>query len=142
VAAAGGYEAQRRLLSPTGGGDREALVRETGGTDPASAQGGRTPKGDTGGWTPVVSLQARVMTMPQFLGTSVATLRRGAQVNVTSRQGSWAQVVTRQGEKGWLHENHIRVAGETRLRSGDTGSGTIRGRETTAPEPDDMTGRG
>jgi hypothetical protein len=142
VAAAGGYEAQRRLLSPTGGSDREALGREAGDAAPASAQGGPAPKGDTGGWTSVVSLEARVMAMPQFLGASVATLRRGAQVNVTSRQGSWAQVVTRQGEKGWLHENHIRVAGATRLRSGETGPGTVRGRDTSGPEPHEVTGRG
>jgi hypothetical protein len=73
----------------------------------------------------VRALQARLMSQPQFLGTSVATLRRGAQVNLVKTNGSW-YLVSYQGQQGWLHEN--RVTDKTiKLSSGETGSGTTRG---------------
>jgi hypothetical protein len=73
----------------------------------------------------VVAIRARLMASPRFLGACVVELRRGADVTVLARKGSWVKVSYRQ-RVGWVHKNRIfpRVI---RLSSGGTGSGTSRG---------------
>lgn len=79
---------------------------------------------------PVVSLMARLMHKPQFLGASVISVRRGALVKVIKVAGSWCYVFYR-GRNGWIHRNRIMRA-IIRLRSGDTGTGISRGENETA----------
>ena len=73
----------------------------------------------------VIALKVHLMNSPRFLGVCLLTLRRGADVKVLARKGSWVKVSYR-ARVGWLHKNRIfpRVI---RLSSGGTGSGTSRG---------------
>ena len=73
----------------------------------------------------VRALQARMMAALQFLGSSVSTLKRGAQVTVVKTSGSW-YLVSYQGQQGWVHENRV-TDKVIKLSSGETGSGTTRG---------------
>lgn len=73
----------------------------------------------------VRSLKARLMASPQFLGSTVITMRRGARVKVIETKGSWIKVSYR-GRTGWVHKNRI-TKKVIKLSSGDTGSGTSRG---------------
>jgi hypothetical protein len=73
----------------------------------------------------VRALKARLMASPQFLGSSVTTLRRGARVKVLQVKGSWYKVNYR-GRTGWVHKNRV-TKKVIKLSSGDTGSGTSRG---------------
>lgn len=73
----------------------------------------------------VRALKARLMASPQFLGSSITTMRRGARVKVIQSKGSWIQVSYR-GRTGWVHKNRI-TKKVIKLSSGGTGSGTSRG---------------
>jgi hypothetical protein len=73
----------------------------------------------------VRALKARLMASPQFLGSSVTTMRRGARVKVIQNKGSWIKVSYR-GRTGWVHKNRI-TQKLIKLSSGGTGSGTSRG---------------
>ena len=73
----------------------------------------------------VRALKARIMAGPEFLGTTVATVKRGARVQVISAKGSWYQV-SYQGRRGWIHKNRV-TEKIIKLSSGDTGSGITRG---------------
>ncbi len=73
----------------------------------------------------VRALKARLMASPQFLGSSVTTLRRGARVKVIQAKGSWIKVSYR-GRTGWVHKNRV-TKKVIKLSSGGTGSGTSRG---------------
>jgi uncharacterized protein YraI len=73
----------------------------------------------------VRALKARIMASPQFLGSSVTTVRRGARVKVIQAKGSWIQVSYR-GRTGWIHKNRV-TKKIIKLSSGGTGSGTSRG---------------
>lgn len=73
----------------------------------------------------VRALSARLMPAPRFFGPALATLRRGAKVQLTKVQGSW-YMVTHEGKQGWMHKN--RVTEQVLSRGyGATGSGTTRG---------------
>lgn len=65
------------------------------------------------------------MAKPQFLGPSVASLRRGHRVKMVRAQGSW-YLVSYQGRQGWVHRNRV-TKKVIKLKSGDTGTGTSRG---------------
>lgn len=73
----------------------------------------------------VRALNARLMAKPQFLGSSVASLRRGEKVRMVRSEGSW-YLVSYNGQQGWIHANRV-TKQIIKLRSGDTGSGTSRG---------------
>jgi len=73
----------------------------------------------------VRALKARLMATPEFLGSSIVTMRRGARVKVIQTKGSWIQVSYR-GQTGWVHKNRI-TEKVIKLSSGGTGSGTSRG---------------
>jgi len=71
------------------------------------------------------SLNAKLMAKPQFLGPSVASLRRGHRVTMVKAQGSW-YLVSFRGRQGWVHRNRV-TKKVIKLKSGDTGTGTSRG---------------
>jgi len=73
----------------------------------------------------VRSLSARMMAKPQFLGASVASLRRGEKVKMVRAEGSW-YLVSSEGREGWIHANRVSEK-IIQMRAGDTGSGTSRG---------------
>ncbi len=73
----------------------------------------------------VRALKARIMASPQFLGSTVVNVRRGARVKVIQSKGSWIKVSYR-GRTGWVHKNRV-TKKVIRLSSGGTGSGTSRG---------------
>ena len=74
---------------------------------------------------PILSIKARIMASPRFLGVSVISVRRGARVKVLKVAASWCFVEYRM-RQGWVHKNRI-MKKKIRLSSGDTGSGTSRG---------------
>lgn len=73
----------------------------------------------------VRSLNAAMMAKPQFLGSSVASLRRGEKVKMLRAEGAW-YLVSSNGREGWIHSNRV-TEQIIRMRTGDTGSGTSRG---------------
>lgn len=132
LARAGGFEAQSALLRPDA--DPEDRGAPAGGTPPKAAEESLPRKAE------VLALEAKVMSRPQFLGTAVAVLRRGAEVTLIQREGSsWYRCRTPDGRQGFIHANRVDRK-EIRLRSGDTGSGTVRGNHPD--EPDVNAGRG
>ncbi|MFH2008380.1 MAG: SH3 domain-containing protein [bacterium] len=73
----------------------------------------------------VRSLKARLMASPEFLGSSVATLQRGARVKMISAKGSWYQV-SHGATRGWVHKNRV-TENLIKLSAGGTEGGTTRG---------------
>ncbi|MDY0003670.1 MAG: SH3 domain-containing protein [Polyangia bacterium] len=73
----------------------------------------------------VRALSVNLMAKPQFLGASVASLRRGEKVKMIRAEGAW-YLVSYEGKEGWLHSNRLSEK-IIQLRAGDTGSGTSRG---------------
>lgn len=73
----------------------------------------------------VRALRARLMARPQFIGSSVAKLHRGARLKMVRAKGAWYRVTYR-GRDGWIHKNRV-TKKVIKLRSGDTGTGTTSG---------------
>lgn len=44
---------------------------------------------------------------PSFLGSSVASLVYGEQVEVVGQQGNWMEVSASSGTKGWIHQSAL-----------------------------------
>ncbi len=102
--------------------DRIAGLRKDGGHKKILAVYERLKKT---GRIRVIALRARVMASPQFFGTSLVDLRRGADVKVLARKGSWVKVSYGQ-RVGWMHKNRL-FPKVIRLGTGETGSGTTQG---------------
>jgi hypothetical protein len=93
------------------------------------ASGGAEPAGQTqpqaGQTRDILSLQCGLMPKPQFLGTAIQLLKRGEQVLLLRREGSWWFVRTQEKTEGFVHERRIYVP-KVVLRPGETGSGNTR----------------
>ncbi len=58
----------------------------------------------------IMSVQVRsskLRSRPSFLGSTVAEVGYGAQMEVNSKRGPWFEVTAPDGESGWLHESAL-----------------------------------
>jgi len=89
-ALAGSYAQQRDALRPGAERSPETRPESMGGggaageVDVDERTAAKLPRKAT-----ILSQEAAVMTRPQFLGTRVALLKRGEEVSLIGREGSW-----------------------------------------------------
>lgn len=135
LAQAGGYEEQRALLKPQG--DRAADVAgpahgagaALGVADEYAAErksAAKFPRQAT-----ILTLEAAVMSRPQFVGARVAMLKRGEEVTLTGQEGSWYACIAPNGARGYIHKARVDKV-DVQLRPGDTGTGNTRGEAEVA----------
>jgi hypothetical protein len=62
-------------------------------------------------WSPthVVKRSAKAWAQPDPAGAGAGTLKRRVEVQVTERQGEWAQVVTANGWSGWIDSGDLKA---------------------------------
>jgi len=58
----------------------------------------------------VLSVQIKTGSLrasPSFLGSSLGSVQYGDRLTVHRRQGPWVEVVSADGEKGWIHQSAL-----------------------------------